>query len=198
MSAIDDLLSQIPLDQLASQLGTDPATAESAARKALPALLGGLQANAQDPGGAASLSEALGQHGSLLDGSGVNLDQVDPAEGEKIVGHIFGDNTDAVATQLGGLGTPSAGAGGNPSALSSPMTKKLLSILAPIVLAYVAKQVQAKMGGSTTPGGAGGGILGGILGQILGGTAGGGQAPPGGGNVLQEVLGGLFGGGRRL
>ena len=49
MSAVDDILADIPISQLASQLGVDEATAEAATRQAIPALLGGMQANAQDP-----------------------------------------------------------------------------------------------------------------------------------------------------
>lgn len=45
MSAIDEILTEIPMDQLAAQLGVDQATAEQAARQAIPALLGGMQAN---------------------------------------------------------------------------------------------------------------------------------------------------------
>jgi len=57
------------IDQLARQLGVDKKVAEQAARQALPALLGGMQANAQDPGGAASLAKAVDEHdSSLLDG----------------------------------------------------------------------------------------------------------------------------------
>ena len=39
MAAVDDLLAQIPMGQLASQLGVDEQTAEQATRQALPALL---------------------------------------------------------------------------------------------------------------------------------------------------------------
>ena len=62
MSAVDDILADIPMDQLAAQLGVDEATAEAATRQAIPALLGGMQANAEDPAGAASLAGALGDH----------------------------------------------------------------------------------------------------------------------------------------
>src|SRR5690349_3347848 len=102
MSSIDDILASIPMDSLASQLGVDPATAESAVRQTLPALVGGLQANAADPGGAASLAGALDQHSPALVDGGVDLDQVDTADGEKIVNHVFGQNTGAVAQTLGG------------------------------------------------------------------------------------------------
>ena len=44
--------------------GVDEATAEQATRQAIPALLGGMQANAEDPAGAMSLAGALGDHPS--------------------------------------------------------------------------------------------------------------------------------------
>ena len=105
MTAVDDILADVPMDQLAAQLGVDQATAEQAARQAIPALLGGMQANSQDPAGAMSLAGALGDHpGELIDG-GVDLNQVDANDGKKIVGNIFGPNQDQVAqTLVGNLG----------------------------------------------------------------------------------------------
>lgn len=180
MSAIDDLLSAIPMDQLAAQLGTDPATAEQAARKALPALVGGMEANAQDPQGAASLEQAIDKHDGALVEGGVDLDQVDQADGDKIVGHVFGANRDQVVDQLGAVG----GSG------DSSLVAKLLPLLAPIVMAYLAKQAGQR---STTSGGGAGGGLADILGGVLGGGAGGGK----GGLDIGSVLGGLLGGGKR-
>jgi hypothetical protein len=66
------------MDQLAAQLGVDEATAEQATRQAIPALLGGLQANAEDPAGAMSLAGALGDHPSDLIDGGVNLARLTP------------------------------------------------------------------------------------------------------------------------
>ena len=172
MTATDEILADIPLSQLASQLGVDEATAEAATRQAIPALLGGLQANAQDPAGAASLAGALGNHSSALVDGGVNLDEVDTADGEKIVGNIFGSNSTQVAHTLGSnLGQQSG------------LIQKLLPILAPIVLAYISRRLT----GSSS----GGGGAGDLLGSILGGGAGQGR-----GNVLSDVLGGMLGGGQ--
>jgi hypothetical protein len=190
MSAVDEILSQVDLQQLAEQVGGDPAEVEQAARTALPALLGGLDANASDPAGAASLAEALGQHDPGLVEGGVDLSQVDPAEGDKIAHHIFGDNRDQVVSQLGGVGG-SAGKG---------LVAKLIPILAPIVLSGLAKQVlgRAADAATTGKGSAPGGGLGDILGQVLGGATKGTQA--GGvdtGSIISDVLGGLLGGGRR-
>ena len=104
MSAADDILADLPLDQLSAQLGTDPATAEQAVRTALPALFGGLQANVTDSAqGSVSLAEALTQHSDpqFLDG-GVNLDEVDTGDGQAIVDHIFANSPDQVQVLLPG------------------------------------------------------------------------------------------------
>jgi hypothetical protein len=184
MSAVEDILAQIPLGQLAGQLGVNEQQAEQAVRTTLPALLGGIQANTEDPGGAASFTQAVQQHdGSLVEG-GVDLNQVDPQDGQKIVNHVFGAQQDQVVQQLGGVG----GVGG------SGLIQKLLPILAPIVMAYLAKQLT----GATSNVGQGGGLgdmLGGLLGGMMGG--GGATAQQQGGPDLGSILGGLLGGGTR-
>jgi hypothetical protein len=177
----DDLLSRIPMDQLARQLGVDEQTARNATTQALPALLGGMQANAQDPAGAASLSSALRQHDdNLLDG-GVDVAQVDANDGDKIVRNVFGDNRQQVVNQLGGLG-----GGGN-----SGLIAKLLPLLAPIVMSYLAKQFTGQGGPSAGSPSSGGGGLEDLLGGLLGGQ---GRGQAGG---IGDLLGGLLGGGRR-
>lgn len=202
MTAVDDILSQIPMSQLAARLGVDEATARQAAQQAIPSLLGGLQANAQDPGGAASLGRAIGQHNPGLIDGGVDLQQVDTSDGQKIVNHVFGPSTDEVVNRLGGTGV-AGGAG-------KDLVAKLLPILAPIVLSYLAKRLGMNLpGGAARPGGAAGGgggmdILQDLLGSVLGGSApqGGrapqGQAAPAGlDGMLGDLLGGLLGKGRR-
>jgi hypothetical protein len=184
MSAVDEILASLPIDQLAATLGEDPAAVQQAAYAALPALLGGLHANAQDPAGEASLAQALMQHDNDLAAGPVDLARVDPADGERITQHIFGAQQDQVISQLGGIGG------------SSGLIGKLLPFLAPIVLSYLAKQMGAKGGAA-----AGGGVLGGVLSQILAGAAqgsgGSSSAGPDMGSILGDVLGGLLGGGRR-
>jgi hypothetical protein len=178
MSATDEILANIPIRDLAAQLGVDEATAEAATRQAIPALLGGMHANAADPAGAASLAGALGDHPSDLVDGGVNLDQVDTDDGQKIVGNIFGNNTSQVAQTLGAHVGQQSG-----------LIQKLLPILAPIVLAYLSKRLT---GGSQ--GGGSGNVLTDVLGGMLGG--GGSQAGSGTGSIL-DMLGGMLGGGRR-
>jgi hypothetical protein len=208
MDTADEILSQIPLDQLAQQLGVDEATAEQAVRQAVPALLGGMQANAQDPGGAASLQAALGEH-TANPFEGLDLGSIDTADGEAIVGNVFGDNSEQVINKLGGQ------AGG------SGVMAKLLPILAPLVLSWLAGkflgqgQGQAAPGqasgpvpsggsaggledliGSAAGGGGAGGAAGGI-GDLLGGLLGGSGGSGGSSDVLGDLLGGLLGGGTK-
>ncbi len=180
MSQLDELLGQIPMSQLAQQVGASEQEVSQATESILPALFGGLQSNTADPAGAQSLLEALGQHsgGGLFDGP-LDVGQVDAADGDKIVSHVFGDNREQVVNQLGGLG----GAGGG-------LISKLLPLLAPIVMSFLAK----KLGGAL-PGG---------LGDILGGGQGQGspqptpqqsaqQDPMGGlGDLLGSILGGRW------
>lgn len=210
MSAVEEILAQIPMDQLAGQLGVDTGTAEQAVRHALPALLGGIQANTDDPGGASSFARAVQGHDPALVEGGVDLGQVDPADGEKIVGHVFGARRDDVVSRLGSLGAPgddavgvdgTAAGAGRGGAIGKDLIAKLLPILAPIVMSWLAKKLG---GGGGAPGGApagGGGIgdvLGSVLGSVLGGSGGGsGGGSAGGSPNLGDLLGGLLGGGRR-
>lgn len=198
MAAYDDIIANIPISDLAARLGVDEATARSAVDEALPALLGGMGANAQDAAGAASLERAVQHHSPQLYEGGVNLDEVDEDDGDKIVHNVFGDHTDQVVQKLGS--TESGGGQG--------IIQKLLPILAPIVLSFLASQFTKRQqgGGSTqaeaAPGSGGGGI-GDILGGLLGGggaTGGASSGGSGGGGTLGglgDLLGGLLGGGKR-
>lgn len=202
MTSLDDIASTINIDQLATKLGVDRATAERAVAAALPALVGGLHANAQDPAGAASLAGAVGTKDPALVEGGVDLDQVDTGDGAKIVRNVFGSNQDQVVQALASDSrTPDAS-----------IIAKVLPLLAPVVLSFLAKQVGARSGsggGAPSGGGltdvlggllgggggaAGGGSAGGGLGGMLGGLLGGGS---GGGLDVGGLLGGLLGGGKR-
>lgn len=193
MTEINDILSRIDINQVASRLGTDPASARSVVEAALPTLLAGMQDNVRAPGGSASLESALAQHrNGLLEGS-VDAARVDTADGEKIVGHVFGGREDQVASQLAGTATLGS--------VGSDLIRKVLPILAPIVMSYLARKIfggqdgrgSAVPGGGT--GGPGGGIdLGSILGGMLGGRGAGAEAGGGAqGSILDNILDGLGG-----
>ncbi|KUH80418.1 MULTISPECIES: DUF937 domain-containing protein [unclassified Mycobacterium] len=187
MAGLDELFAQIPVQDIAKKVGADEGEVNNAIRTLVPALVGGVaenvQANEIDSG---DLESAVAQEGSsdLLDG-GVNVDAVDANRGDQYVAKIFGGNdSNAVASALAGGG-----------ASNSDLIQKLLPILAPIVLAYIGKQLS---GGTTPaqpqaqePAAQSGGGLGDVLGSILGGAGGAG----GGNNPLGSILGSVLGGG---
>lgn len=175
MSSYDEILSQVPVDQLAARFGVEPGEIEQAAQTALPALLGGMHANAGDPAGASSLLGALGDHQGQVGG----LDDIDEGDGQRIVGNIFGGNTDQVVSRLGG-GSGSSGG----------LVAKLLPILAPIVMSWLANRIgQGALGGL-------GGVLGGGSGTTgsASGSGSGPAAPTGAGSDPES--GPLFPGGQ--
>ncbi|HEY6650099.1 MAG TPA: DUF937 domain-containing protein [Mycobacterium sp.] len=186
MAGLDELFAQIPVSEIASKIGADEGEVNNAIRTLVPALVGGVAENVQaNQIDSSDLETAVAQEGAsgLLDG-GVSVDAVDEKQGDQYVAKIFGGNdSNAVASALAGQG-----AGGG------DLIKKLLPILAPIVLAYIGKQLTkgsapAEPQAQQAP--AGGGGLGDVLGSILGGAGGGG----GGNNPLGSILGSVLGGG---
>lgn len=215
MSELDDLLAQVPMDQVAAQLGVGVPEAEQATRSALGALLGGIRANADDPGGAASLGEALRQHGRELDG-GVDLTSIDTDDGDRIVDHVFGESRGAVVDRLSDADPAQGGLGGLLGGGGGGLLAKLLPLLAPIVMAWLSKKLSGGLGGGqpapaeaggTSAGSTGGASLRDILGDVLGpggrprtgerDDASEGEAPASGGGGLGDILGDLLGRGRR-
>lgn len=170
-SLTDDLLSQLqgaPIERIGDQLGLPPDQAQGAVAAALPLLLGALGRNTSQPQGAEALFGALQR-----DHSGIDLGSVLGAvlggggQGEQILGHVFGKRQNNAEQGLGaatGLGGSQAGS--------------LLKLLAPIVLAYLARRMSTR--GTATPQGLGdvlgqeqqqirqqGGLGGGLLGAVL-------------------------------
>lgn len=196
---IDDLLARVPTDQLAGRLGVDAPQAHDVARQAITALVGGMGANATDPGGAASLAGAFERHAGSDFPGGTDLAKVDAGDGAAIVANIFGDRQGDVVSPLGGL------------AGDDSIVAKALPLLAPLVLRWVGGAVLGTDRGVTgnasripgvipgNQGDSGSGLedlLGGLLGG--GGGGGGGDAPGGLGDLLggsgAGALSGLLGG----
>lgn len=174
-SLANDLLSQLqgqPLQQISQQLGLPQEQATGAVAAALPLLMGALGKNASQPSGAEALFGALqrdhagsgdlaGLLGELLGGGG---------QGEQILGHIFGARQQGAAQGLGVA-----------TGLQGDKANVLLKILAPIVMAYLAKRMFGQgQAGASTPQGLGailgqeqqqirqqGGVGGGLLGAVL-------------------------------
>lgn len=134
MNITDGLLGQLQgksLGPISQQLGITPGQASTAIAAALPLLIGALGRNARQPDGAESLFGALQR-----DHVGHNTEDVLSAalggsnDGEKILGHIFGARK-PMAEQ--GLGVATG--------LQPDMANKVLRLLAPVALGYIAKKM---------------------------------------------------------
>ncbi|MEO8175809.1 MAG: DUF937 domain-containing protein [Sphingomicrobium sp.] len=185
MTMLDELTQAGGPQAIARELGVDDQTAQSGMAALLPAVLGGMQNQAQGTGGFGSLASVLGGLGGPgMMSNALATEPTDIGQGNELLGHLFGskDTSRAVADHA------SQQTGVPPSLL-----KKMLPMVAMLAAGYFMKQAQAGKadpqaapGGGALGGGLGGG-LGGMLGSLLGGGGG------GGGNVLNSILTGLAG-----
>ena len=155
-----ELLSQLqgaPIQQLSGQLGLDPQQAGTAVAAALPLLMGALGRNSAQPQGAQALFGALqrdhagpgagggldlgGLIGAVLGGGGASRQ----TDGTAILGHILGGGQPRAAQALG-----------QSTGLDSGQAMKLMAMLAPIVMSFLAKRSSQQ------------GLDAGGLGQLLG------------------------------
>lgn len=159
-SLTDDLFSQLSgpaLQQIAGQLGAGQAQTAGAVAAALPMILGAMGRNTAQPQGAEALLGALGRDhnsgGGIADilGAVLSGQQSRQTDGLGQLGHIFGGQLPRAQAGLG----QATGLGGDKAQL-------LLKILAPIVMAYLAKRM---FGGQQSAQAASPQILGDILGQ---------------------------------
>ena len=140
---IDLLQSQLSdglIDQLSKQIGAPQQQTRTAADSILSSLIGGLAKNAQQPGGADALANALDNDhdGSLLDNlndliAGGQSTNINPraANGAGILKHVLGGKQGGImdmVSQISGLGQGQTG--------------NLMSMLAPIVMGMLGKQKQ--------------------------------------------------------
>ena len=137
MSLLDMLQQRLggdAVNQISSKLGTDPANTRTAIAAALPMLVGALARNAQDPGKAGALANALGRHdGSVLDDVAGYLGRGDTGDGDGILGHVLGGKKETVQTGLG------QAAGLDPAKAGT-----LLAMLAPLVMGALGKAQREK------------------------------------------------------
>lgn len=204
---VDAVMAQIgdnEIDAIAQRFGMSTGQAQAAIEQTLPLMVGAMAKNASTPQGAQALHTALGDHadtdlggllGGLLGGGnsggglgslgslaeavlggmggnppptsrGGGLDSGLGGIGGAILGHIFGNRRGQAEQGLGqttGLGGANAG--------------QLMAMLAPIVMAVLARMSQQKglnpgglsdmLGGETRRTREAGGIGGGLLGAVL-------------------------------
>ena len=174
MAELDGLIEMIPIGDVAKKLGISEKEAKSAVTAALPSIVAGLSANASNPEGAAKLEKTLNKHTS----KSTKIDDIDEEDGKKIVNHVFGAKKEAVEEAAAGKAD-----------VTKDIIAKILPIVAPIVLAWLASKFlggdAAKAETKESAPAASGGI-----GDILGGLV----SSKEGQEMLGSVLGGLLGG----
>lgn len=193
---IQSVLAQLDSERIqtmARQIGASPQQTERAIQAALPLLVGQLARNSGQPQGARDLQQALvrdhagidlssvlgavlgggggrssgAQDGGLLGsvmgavlGGGRDARASDPLQqGAAILGHIFGARQPRVASGVGQVGGISGG-----------QSNQLLAMLAPIVMAALARMMQSR--GADSDAGALGGLLGTEARQVRDGDSG--------------------------
>ncbi|WP_414495098.1 DUF937 domain-containing protein [Stenotrophomonas maltophilia] len=161
------------LQQVSQQLGLDSSQTTQAVGSALPLLLGAMGQNASEPQGAQSLLNALQRDhlGGGSGGGGFDLGGILGAvmggggggatDGAGILGHVFGGKQPQAAELLG-----------QKTGLDSGTTGKLLAILAPIVMSFLAQRFaqQGNAGELSSALGQENQHAGGGLGSLLGGA----------------------------
>ena len=140
------------IKQLASQFGLGEDQAKKAVENLVPALSKGLQKNAQSPEGMAALLKALnkGDHQRFLDNPKELAQPTAQAEGNGILGHIFGSKD--VSRNVAGYAAKAAG-------VDQGIMKKMLPMVATMAMGGMSKQVGNLSGG-----------IGGLLGSLAGGS----------------------------
>lgn len=176
MSNLIDILfadeNKSALQEMQKNFNLSEKETKSAVEELIPALSRGLQKNTQNAPGMDDLLEALrtGEHERYMEQPG-NLGASETTrDGNDILGHIFGDKK--VSREVASRASQKAG-------VSSTILKKMLPVLATLVMGAMSKKVigiGSGRGGRTANAGAGG-----ILGTLLDGDR--------DGSIWDDVLG---------
>ena len=128
---VKDKLTEAVLENIGEQFGLDASKTGQVTDVALPMILGGLGKNAEDQKAAEELDKAVEQDhdGSILDHIQDSIkDRSKQEEGQKILGHVFGDKITDVVGILG-----------KSADINSEKASGILGVLAPIVLGQLGK-----------------------------------------------------------
>lgn len=126
---LENVINSLINDQvgkLAEKNGIDPVLAKSIASKVLPTIIWSIGKNTEDTSSAEKLLAAASEHNEET------IDDVDTTDGMKILWHLFGDKKATVTNQVA-----------TDTWASTEDTDKIMSTLAPLVMAYINKQQQS-------------------------------------------------------
>jgi len=142
-SILDILLSsdnKPALQEMQKKFDLSEAETRTAVEELIPALSRGIQNNTKDAGGMDALLEALrtGEHAKYMEQPGSLSDAATTREGNDILGHIFGDKK--VSREVASRASQKAG-------ISSSLLKKMLPVVATLVMGAMSKKV---LGGGNT------------------------------------------------
>ena len=141
------------VQQLGRQFGLGEDQTAAALAALVPALAAGFSRNVQQEGGLSNLAAALagGRHSQYLDDPNSLQQPAATADGNGILGHIFGSKD--VSRQVAARAAQSSGVGPD-------ILKQMLPVVAAMVMASMAKRAQAApSAGSPGAGLPGGGLM---------------------------------------
>ncbi|NNC83320.1 MAG: DUF937 domain-containing protein [Flavobacteriales bacterium] len=173
-------LGENGIHRISQEVGMQPQETKTAMSAIVPVLLGAMAQNSQSTEGANGLLSALDRDhdGSVLDDIGGFLGGAmqgnRSSNGSGILRHILGDKKEPIEHGLS-----------NKIGVDSNSISKLMSMLAPLVMAYLGKQKRSSGTGGFDTGG-----LGGLLGKLAGGSRQSGGIDVG---DIMDMMGGLSG-----
>ena len=137
LDTVQQALGPDGTQQLAQQIGAEPAQTQSAIAAALPTLLAGLAHHTAQGDNANGLANALQAHdGSILnDVAGFLQSGNSQAAGGDLLGHFLGQHQDNAAGAIAGA-----------SGIDSGQATQLLQLLAPLVMGAISQQSQRQGG----------------------------------------------------
>ncbi|HEX2717708.1 MAG TPA: DUF937 domain-containing protein [Gemmatimonadaceae bacterium] len=163
MSLLDMIQQQLgpqEIDQISKELGEDPATTRNAISAALPMLVGGMANSAADPAGAQAIHQSIEAHSAGANALGANALGANAlganalgAEGGMLgglgglLGGVLGGGTadgggGLLGRVLGGQQAPVKEGVSRASGMDPSKVQRLITILAPIVIAALARRRQ--------------------------------------------------------
>ncbi|MGX7108460.1 DUF937 domain-containing protein [Facklamia miroungae] len=118
---------------LANKAGLDMGDFGKIATIGLPIILSAINKNTQTPEGLDSFDNALAKHEDVKDYNSVDqlTENLDPEDGEKILGHVFEDKQTIIGRIASTLG------------MSEDAVKRALIVVAPLILKYMADRKKA-------------------------------------------------------